>query len=800
MACLHPVGIARAGARAAGEVSGVHFRVSFDPARGVFGVRRADGSSFLTGVTVAINLGDLKRTSADGTFDHASEVVPVDDDFGAGQRLVVSSRDRGRLLDLEIQVTLYDALPGIFVESFCQNVSRDPLIVKSLEPLRAVGSEDGALHVPDATGCLTNGEMYFDTGTVHRFDDAEGGIESGVLKGVTLANGPFPGPAKTIHSWWNAGLFSGHDREGVALGYVENDRTQGNLLFSRPSANLISVIADSVVAPEVVLRPDETLRSNRVVLLTAVTPYAALERYADVLGRANGARTRSIVNGWCSWFYTLSQVTEEEVLAQTTFAAEHLKPYGLEFIQVDEGYQRWHGDWEGNERFPRGMKWLADTIRSQGLRPGIWISPYVISEPTDVFQQHPEWLVKNPDGTPQRIGNWSPGFDPPDDEFPKRYCLDVTHPGAAQWLHNLVRMIAVDWGYEMIKIDFVAWSILAAKQFHDPTVSTAEAYRRGMEIMRRAAGDGCHILECGPGNTTVGLVDSMRIEADVNYGYEETAWETYFQHPASSMAAAARRYYFHGRTWVNDVDHLCMVHLDHQQSEAAATIIGMSGGNTMSGDRLSQLDPYQLEILKKILPASGLAARPIDLFDDEVASAFAVRVEKPFGTWTVAAFFNPSLTEAVERRFPLSRLWLSRERTYLAYDFWRQKLVGEIREELAVTVQPGSVTLLTLHEKGDEPFVLSTDRHLLQGYLELEDARWDEVAGHFHGISLGPRGTSHNVVVYLPEEHPWTWGGSARFRDFDSYTVKLVDEHLARVQVRFDEATRVEWQVSSVLE
>jgi len=93
-------------------------------------------------------------------------------------------------------------------------------------------------------------------------------------------------------------------------------------------------------------------------------------------------------------------------------------------------------------------------------------------------------------------------------------------------------MIAHDWGYDMIKIDFVAWSILAAKQYYDPTYSSARVYRKGMEIMRKAAGDKCHILECGPGPITVGLIDSMRIELDVNYGYSEAAWNTYFLDPA----------------------------------------------------------------------------------------------------------------------------------------------------------------------------------------------------------------------------------------------------------------------------
>ena len=340
------------------------------------------------------------------------------------------------------------------------------------------------------------------------------------------------------------------------------------------------------------------------------------------------------------------------MVSNAAFAAEHLRPFGLEYIQVNEGFQRWHGDWEGNERFPHGMKWLADRIRSYGFKPGIWLSPYVVSEPTELFRSHPEWLVRNPDGSPQRVGNWPADADPPADEDPRRYCLDITHPGAAQWLHDLVHTVASDWGYEMIKIDFVAWSILAARRYHDPAVSSAQAYRRGMEIMRRAAGDRCHILECGPGATTVGLIDSMRIEADVYYGFSEAAWETYFRHPACSASAAAKRYYFHKRTWINDVDHLCTDLLNNQQAEAAATLIAMSGGNMMSGDRLTHLEPYKIEVLKKITPAFGQAAVPVDLFDTDMPSVFALRIKKPFGEWTVAAFFNADLTSADREALP----------------------------------------------------------------------------------------------------------------------------------------------------
>jgi len=439
------------------------------------------------------------------------------------------------------------------------------------------------------------------------------------------------------------------------------------------------------------------------------------------------------------------------------------------------------------------MKWLADTIRSHGFKPGLWISPYVISEPTAVFREHPEWLVQNPDGTPQRIGNWEAGAEPPADENPKRYCLDITHPGAAAWLHDLVSTIVRDWGYEMIKLDFMAWSILAARRFHNPAASSAQAYRRGMEIIRAAAGDKCHINECGPGNITVGMIDSMRIEADVNYGFNDKAWETYFLNPTSSSAAAARRYAFHRRTWINDVDHLCLNLLTNQQAEAAATIIALSGGNLISGDRLTQLDPYKLEILKKVTPSSGQAAIPVDLFQSESPSIFRLRVDRSFGSWTVVACFNPSLTDPVERRIKVTRLGLEPGRTFLAFDFWLQQLVGEMTDELKVTVQPGSVTLLALHPKEDQPRVIGTDRHVLMGAVELEDVVLDAGARTLSGVSLGPVGSSHKVSVYVPGKHPWTWGGYVLYRDYEGFSAKLMQENVVQLQVRFDASQRVRW-------
>ncbi len=162
------------------------------------------------------------------------------------------------------------------------------------------------------------------------------------VKGVRLVNESIARAYPTVASWWNVGLFSGYDREAVVLGYLESTHSLGLVLVARTGDGEIAFLGEAVHAPPITLRPGQAIGSNRFMLSVAATPYAALEQYADAVGTVQDARTRSIVNGWCSWFYTLDKVSEDEVLLNTAFAAEHLRRFGLEYVQVDDGYQRGH--------------------------------------------------------------------------------------------------------------------------------------------------------------------------------------------------------------------------------------------------------------------------------------------------------------------------------------------------------------------------------------------------------------------------------------------------------------------------
>ena len=44
--------------------------------------------------------------------------------------------------------------------------------------------------------------------------------------------------------------------------------------------------------------------------------------------------------GWCSWFAFLDKVTEQDVKHTADVISEVLRPFGYEYLQIDDGYQR----------------------------------------------------------------------------------------------------------------------------------------------------------------------------------------------------------------------------------------------------------------------------------------------------------------------------------------------------------------------------------------------------------------------------------------------------------------------------
>jgi len=757
------------------EITNRHLRVQFDSRSGLFQAWLADGSALLVNATSRAVGAYWASRSSDAALSRRARTERIQDPLGCGTKIVAECVDKRRRLTLGIEISLFENRNALVLESTCRNDSNTDLMLRTLEPVRAVAEENGLCAWKYAAKSITNGFLYADPGNVSDFSQTRNR------------------PQKSV---WNMGFAGGGNvNPGLAIGFIENDFAFGRIeaaVASYKDQEGLSLSAEAFFNQEFIINPGQSVRSGRFALQIAPDPFAALESYAQMVGDAHRVRLRPIINGWCNWFYDHTNTSEDEILKNAEFAARHLKPYGLEWIQIDDGYQRAFADWEGNERFPHGMKWIAEKIRELGLRPGIWIAPYVVSEGTEVHRNHPDWLIRNLDGSLRHCG---------DRGTTTLFGLDVSVPAAADWFRGLVHKVANEWGYDFLKLDFVEWTVLAAERYHDPTWSRAAAYRKGAQLMRDAMGPSRHFLDCGPPQVTVGLSDSARIELDQPF----LTWEQYTGAFNSNAPATAKRYYFHKRTWINDADHLGVSLLTSSQAEVAASIIALSGGTMILGDRLIGLDTLRLSIVQKVLPSFGEAARPIDLFEREKPEIFAMPVKMSFEEWMVIALFNYDEGGSLEKSVSFSRLGLDPRQNWLAFEFWQQRFLGRVRDGLRIPVPAASVALVGLRRDRGVPQVLATDRHFTQGGVELRSAAWSAESNVLTGTSVGGRGTHHNVLVHIPSGFALGPGHASAYslssdapelpHDFDGYSVALLPNGLARLTVNFEKQTEVSWHL-----
>jgi alpha-galactosidase len=304
--------------------------------------------------------------------------------------------------------------------------------------------------------------------------------------------------------------------------------------------------------------------------------------------------------GWCSWYCFGPRVTAQQVLDNLDVISKRIP--GLKYIQIDDGYQPAMGDWlETGAAFGGAVQTVLKEIRSRGFEPAIWVAPFIAEAGSNLFKDHPDWFVKDADGSPLRsdkvtFGGWRRG---------PWYALDGTHPSARAHLEQVFRTMRQEWGCTYFKLDANFWGAMHGGRFHNPHATRIEAYRSGMEAILRGAGDS-FILGCNhPIWPSFGLIHGSRSSADI-----KRTWST-FEHVARQNLS---RNWQNGRLWWNDPDAVVLTgDLPLNEFIFHATSVYASGGMVLSGDDLTSIPADRLAMLKKLIPPTGVAA----VFEDD---------------------------------------------------------------------------------------------------------------------------------------------------------------------------------------
>jgi len=378
--------------------------------------------------------------------------------------------------------------------------------------------------------------------------------------------------------------------------------------------NRLEVMVDLFGKP---LNPGDSIEIEPFVLLEKDPLSVLLERYAQIINQEEQVRFKNFEGiGWCSWYQYFTEIDfntlKENIEKISSIKSTNAIPYAL--VQLDDGFEQDIGDWlETNDKFP-SLSEVTKAISEKGLEPGIWIAPFSVSETSSIYNNHPEWLVKDALGNPKLCyRNWNKRI----------YALDTTHPEAEQYLKNLFSKLQ-EIGFSYLKIDFLFAGAMPGRRY-DENKTPVEAYRIGMKIIKDNANKDTFILGCGaPLLPSVGFVDGMRIGADTAPIWNGDVPDIGVPSAKFSIRNAITRYFMHRRLWLNDPDTLILrdeAELTDSEKKLFCFISGALDNMLLHSDEMKQLHEKNIQFLNEAMALSGGKAR---VFFEEKANAYVI--------------------------------------------------------------------------------------------------------------------------------------------------------------------------------
>ncbi len=495
---------------------------------------------------------------------------------------------------------------------------------------------------------------------------------------------------------------------------------------------------------------------NNVVGLSHYKKTAFEPKYIPFPGRFTHAAT-----GWCSWYCYYMKADEKGMVLQTDVLADELKPYGLEYVQLDACYTRGKDanwlEWTRSS-FPHGGKWLFAYIANKGLKPGLWLNAYGANYAKPAMaEKYPENFFLH-----DKNGHLSGACCTADTTVVR---LDYSNPAVIEkHLKPLFTTLVNDWGLRYLKdAGWGTWMNFFEKNRSAAFDSTADSrliYRKVQETIRDILGpknyiDGCAMHEVGLG---FGIYDGSRTGGDDKAiwappkGKKGMSMQTFF----NSLFGAN---YLNGICWWSDPD-VVMVRspLTMEEAKTIVTSISLSGQTYMISDFMDKLPDERMALYKKTMPSLPIHA--VDLFPFRTKptccpkpasfpNALDLKVQNTLGAYDVVALYNWGDQPALKALHFANDLGLALGQPYLVFDFWNEKFLGRFQDSLSIDVPVHGVRALLIHPETGHPKILATSRHLTAA-VSLDSVRWQSDRHVLQGTANTIPGAAYTLFVYVP--------------------------------------------------
>lgn len=318
--------------------------------------------------------------------------------------------------------------------------------------------------------------------------------------------------------------------------------------------------------------------------------------------------TAPVKNGYTTWYNYYPNINEKIVTDDLDALSK--VDADIDIFQIDDGYQTNVGDWLSvdSKKFPCGMKVIADKIHQKGMAAGLWLAPFGAQYVSEVAKEHPDWIIRDKKGKPVRCGlNWG-GF----------YALDIDNPEAREYIRHVFDVVLNEWGYDLVKLDFLYAAAIVPKNGKTRGQLMCEA----MDFLRECVGEK-QILGCGvPLFPAFGKVDYCRIGADMGLNWNCITF-THRENVSTinTLGNTIFRRQLDGRAFRNDPDVFLLrennMKCTFEQRKIISMVNKLFGSVLFTSDNVGDYNQLQMQTLLKTFRKDNIQIQKAEFLADD---------------------------------------------------------------------------------------------------------------------------------------------------------------------------------------
>ena len=161
---------------------------------------------------------------------------------------------------------------------------------------------------------------------------------------------------------------------------------------------------------------------------------------------AHGDKERKILlNSWEGVYFDINEPGMDQMMGDIAYMGGELFVmddgwFGVKYPRLTDNCAL--GDWEvDRNKLPNGIGWLVEQAHKHGIKFGIWIEPEMTNSVSELYDKHPEWVIKAPERAPV-LGRGG-----------TQLVLDLANPEVQDFVFGVFDRIMA----ENPEIDYIKW-------------------------------------------------------------------------------------------------------------------------------------------------------------------------------------------------------------------------------------------------------------------------------------------------------------------------------------------------------